>query len=98
MIAIGYPLNQSGPPTVTRGIISAHKYDVSQSRWEIQHDASINPGNSGGPLFTTSGELLGINTERFELFAERPVEGVAFAISIFTVQAYLDEISRPSGG
>ena len=52
--------------TVTRGIVSALKRDVTLNKDVsykslIQTDASINPGNSGGPLLNIHGELIGIN-------------------------------------
>ena len=49
VIAIGYALGIPGPPTVTRGIVSARRLDYGRT-WIIQTDAPINPGNSGGPL------------------------------------------------
>ena len=48
--------------TVTRGIVSAVRYDDVHRAWVIQTDAPINPGNSGGALFSQRGEVLGINT------------------------------------
>ncbi|MGE3808260.1 MAG: S1C family serine protease, partial [Gemmataceae bacterium] len=52
--------------TVTRGIVSAVKRDVSLNREIsyknlIQTDASINPGKSGGPLLYIHGERVGVN-------------------------------------
>src|SRR5262249_860449 len=53
-------------PTVTRGIVSAIKRDVTLNKDVsykslIQTDASINPGNSGGPLLNINGDLIGVN-------------------------------------
>lgn len=54
-------------PTVTYGIVSGtHRYQPPAGTWLeytdcIQVDTSINPGNSGGPLFSSAGELVGIN-------------------------------------
>ena len=87
VVAIGYALGLPGQATVTRGIVSAVRYDSSYGSEVIQTDAAINPGNSGGPLLSTSGEILGINTFRREETATgRPVEGLGFAISGTTVQ------------
>ncbi|OHD09441.1 MAG: hypothetical protein A2086_16380 [Spirochaetes bacterium GWD1_27_9] len=65
VIAIGYPIPSSlfqvvkdFTSTVTSGFISSLRTD----NLGIQHTASINPGNSGGPLFSKSGEVIGINT------------------------------------
>ena len=87
VVAIGYPLGLPGEATVTRGIVSAIRYDAGHLSDVIQTDAAINPGNSGGPMVSTSGEILGINTFRREKTdSGRPVEGLGFAISEQTVQ------------
>ena len=90
VFAIGYPLGLSGTATVTRGIVSAQRYDTDYNAWVIQTDAPINPGNSGGPLLTRSGHAIGINS--FELSVTptgRPVDGVGFAISERTIRGML---------
>lgn len=51
----------STKPTITRGIISAIKEDLS-GRKVLQTDASIDHGNSGGPAFNSLGEIIGIAT------------------------------------
>ena len=88
VVAIGYALGLSGEASITRGIVSAIRYDPVLQSNVIQTDAAINPGNSGGPMLSTSGEILGINTYRYDR-AEggRPTEGLGFAISEKTVQA-----------
>jgi serine protease Do len=88
VVAIGYALGIPGRPTVTRGIVSAVRYDPDNSRWVIQTDAPINPGNSGGPLFSLDGEVVGVNT--FTLVSTvggSPTEGLGFAVSEVTVKA-----------
>ena len=62
VLAIGNPFGLGG--TVTQGIISARKRDISAGPYDdfIQTDASINRGNSGGPMFNLKGEVIGINT------------------------------------
>ncbi len=87
VVAIGYPLGLPGEATVTRGIVSAVRYDSAYRSDVIQTDAAINPGNSGGPMLSMSGEILGINTFGYETTPSgRPVEGLSFAISEQTVQ------------
>ena len=87
VVAIGYALGLPGEATVTRGIVSAVRYDSTHRRDVIQTDAAINPGNSGGPILSVSGEILGINTFRYdESPSGRPTEGLGFAISGTTVQ------------
>jgi len=62
VMAIGNPFGFGG--SVSVGIISALERDIRSGRYDnfIQTDAAINRGNSGGPLFTLSGEVLGVNT------------------------------------
>ena len=87
VVAIGYALGLPGEATVTRGIVSAVRYDSAYRSDVIQTDAAINPGNSGGPILSVSGEILGINTFRYdESQSGRPTEGLGFAISGTTVQ------------
>ena len=62
VVAIGYALGLSGEASITRGIVSAIRYDSRYLSDVIQTDAAINPGNSGGPMLSMSGEILGINT------------------------------------
>ena len=83
VVAIGYALGMQGPATITKGIVSAVRYDSRHEAWVIQTDASINPGNSGGPMLSPNGEVVGINTFKI---SGTSVEGVGFAISETTVQ------------
>ena len=87
VVAIGYALGLPGQATVTRGIVSAVRYDSAYRSDVIQTDAAINPGNSGGPMLSMSGKILGINTFRYEeTESGRPAEGLGFAVSGTTVQ------------
>jgi Do/DeqQ family serine protease len=65
VLAVGNPLGIG--QTVTSGIISAKgRYTgLSDGSFEdfLQTDAAINQGNSGGALVSTSGELIGINSQ-----------------------------------
>lgn len=90
VVAIGYPLGIPGRATITKGIVSAIRYDSVADRWEIQTDTPINPGNSGGPLLTSSGEVVGVNTYKVEsTLGGRPVEGLGFAVAEQTVRHIL---------
>ena len=89
VVTIGYALGILGEATVTRGIVSAVRYDPTYLGWVIQTDAPINPGNSGGPMFSTDGKILGINTFKA---AEVGVEGLGFAIAAHTVRATLPRL------
>lgn len=51
----------STKPTITRGIISAIKQDLT-GKTVLQTDASIDHGNSGGPAFDLSGQVIGVAT------------------------------------
>ena len=87
IVAIGYALGLSGEATITRGIVSAIRYDSDYRSDVIQTDAAINPGNSGGPMLSMSGEILGINTFRIdESDSGRSAQGLGFAVSGTTVQ------------
>jgi hypothetical protein len=57
--AISY--KTSTKPTITRGIISSIKEDLT-GKTVLQTDASIDHGNSGGPAFNNLGQVIGIAT------------------------------------
>lgn len=57
--AISY--KTSVKPTITRGIISSVKQDLT-GKTVLQTDASIDHGNSGGPGFNMLGQVVGIAT------------------------------------
>ena len=80
-IAMGNPFGLG--VTLTAGSISSIGRLVTSigqvSVPMIQTDAAINPGNSGGALFTSSGELIGINTAIFNPEA-RAFAGIGFAV------------------
>ena len=99
VIAIGYPMDHlmprrrvivPGEASVTRGIISAFRYDTVMDVQLVQNDASINPGNSGGPLFTPQGEVVGINTfgYSYSILVES-LKGLEFAVLETTIQERL---------
>ena len=90
VVAIGYALGLSGQASITRGIVSAMRYDNRRQSNVIQTDAAINPGNSGGPMLSMTGEILGINTFRIdESDSGRAAEGLGFAVSETTVRQRL---------
>jgi len=84
VVNIGYALGIEGVATVTRGIVSALRYDSDHQAYVIQSDAPINPGNSGGPMLSPDGRVLGINS--FVYVSDYGAEGIGFAISERTVQ------------
>ena len=85
VLAIGYPFNLEGEPTVTTGIISATGRSIKESNEVvlydmIQTDTAINPGNSGGPLVNLAGQVIGINTALIS-----GSQNIGFSISVSTV-------------
>lgn len=96
VIAIGNALNLGGPPTVTRGIVSAKDRDLEAEgmRLEglIQTDAAINPGNSGGALVNAAGEVVGVPTAIL-----RDAQNLGFAIPIDLARPLIEEL-RAGGG
>ena len=97
IIAIGYALGLQGEATITRGIVSALRYDSEFRSDVIQTDAAINPGNSGGPMLSMDGKILGINTFRHEQTGTgRRVEGLNFAISGTTAQRLIPSLRTAS--
>ena len=96
VVAIGYPLGyQLGQSqTVTSGIISARRPNFGGTGVEhLQTDAAVNPGNSGGPLFNRAGQVIGVNTSKREYTSDgRPVDNIAFAVSINELKSRLDTL------
>jgi serine protease Do len=80
--------------TVSKGIVSAVKRDVSLNkeisyRSLIQTDASINPGNSGGPLVNINGDLVGVNVA-----IRAGAQGIGFAIPVDTMIETVGQMLR----
>ena len=97
VVAIGYALGLSGEASITRGIVSAIRYDSNHMSDVIQTDAAINPGNSGGPMLSMTGQIVGINTFRIdESEGGRVAEGLGFAVSVKTVQQRLSVLKAGS--
>jgi serine protease Do len=99
VLAIGFPLDLGGGPTVTQGIVSGldrtvHADGGPSLEGLLQTDAAINPGNSGGALVDSAGRLVGINTIAASAGS---AENVGFAISIDEARPVIDEIrSKPA--
>ena len=86
--SMGYALGIPGEATVSRGIVSAIRFENDNGRWVIQTDTPMNPGSSGGPLFLSSGEVIGMNSFGFR-DPEEGLEGLNFAISEATIRQQL---------
>jgi serine protease Do len=99
VVALGNPFGLGG--TVTAGIVSARSRDIGAGPYDdfIQVDAPINRGNSGGPLFSTAGEVIGVNTAIFS--PNGGSIGIGFAIPsnmVKTVVAQLQAHGRVERG
>ncbi|HJV74029.1 MAG TPA: Do family serine endopeptidase [Noviherbaspirillum sp.] len=78
--AIGAPFGFEN--SVTVGVVSAKGRMLPDESYVpfIQTDVAVNPGNSGGPLFSTRGEVIGINSQ---IYSETGgYMGISFAIPI----------------
>jgi len=82
VFAIGSPLGLER--TVTEGILSTKTREVGGLLY-LQTTAQINPGNSGGPLFSLSGEVIGVTNMKVSAG-----EGLGFAIPVESVRFFLD--------
>jgi serine protease Do len=82
VFAIGSPLGLER--TVTEGILSTKTREMGGLLY-LQTTAQINPGNSGGPLFSLSGEVIGVTNMKVTAG-----EGLGFAIPVESVKFFLD--------
>jgi serine protease DegQ len=107
VLAIGNPFGDSitgglagGEPTVTRGIISAMKRNLTIDEDTgtiyyhnmLQTDAAINEGNSGGALIDLNGKLIGVNTAIISKSGGSV--GIGFAIPSDRVKLILDHVRK----
>lgn len=97
VIAIGYPFYDvlSSEFSVTTGIVSSLGGIGNDSRY-LQVSAPVQPGNSGGPLLDSSGNLIGVVSEKLD--AVKMVratgsipENVNFAIKTGALRDFLDK-------
>ncbi len=97
--AIGSPFGFES--SVTVGVVSAKGRLLPAGSYVpfIQTDVAVNPGNSGGPLFSTSGEVIGINSQIYSQTGG--YMGIAFAIPIniaMDIAKQLQESGRVTRG
>ncbi len=90
VVAIGHALGLDGDPTVTRGIVSALRWDGAYGVDVVQTDAPINEGNSGGPLLSIDGFVVGMNT-----FKYLGAESVGFAIDSIVLRMRAPALASP---
>ena len=94
VIAVGHPLGNQYPWTVTQGIISYPERTFTTTSnigicdvCMIQFDAPVNIGNSGGALCNAKGEVIGIVSRK-----QTGYEGLGFAIPINGAMEILNAI------
>jgi serine protease Do len=92
--AIGAPFGFEN--SVTVGVVSAKGRLLPNGSYVpfIQTDVAVNPGNSGGPLFSTRGEVIGINSQIYSQTGG--YMGISFAIPINVAMEIADQL-RESG-
>jgi len=92
VVAAGNPQGYDFYGSVTLGIVAGVDRDADGTGivGYIQHDAPINGGNSGGPLYTLTGEVIGINVSKL---ASTEIEGMGFSIPIDLVKTVIQQIA-----
>lgn len=90
VVAVGNPYGLGG--TVTSGIVSAMGRNINSGPYDnyIQTDAAINKGNSGGPLFSTDGEVVGMNTAIFS--PSGGSVGIGFSVPAQTISDVITQL------
>lgn len=74
--AIGAPLELKLQNTLTKGVLSARRFQDGYSF--LQSDVSVNHGNSGGPLINAHGDVVALSVSG--LFAGETPQGINFFI------------------
>lgn len=90
VLAIGNALGEGN--TATLGILSAKEKVITVEGLKLsvmQTDAAINPGNSGGPLVNAKGEVIAINTAKFQYY---DVEGTGYSIPIDLAKPIIERV------
>lgn len=64
--AIGAPRLTKLQDTVTKGIVSAIRYDSREKQHYIQGDVGTHGGSSGGPLIDAQGNLIGLTVSGYD--------------------------------
>lgn len=88
--AIGSPFGFEN--SVTVGVVSAKGRFLPNESYVpfIQTDVAVNPGNSGGPLFSTRGEVIGINAQIYSQTGG--FMGISFAIPMDVAITIADQL------
>lgn len=91
---VGYPIG-GDTISVTSGVVSrievtAYAHGATELLG-VQIDAAINSGNSGGPVFSYTGQCVGI---AFQSYAGSEVENVGWVIPTPVITHFLDDFRR----
>ena len=96
VVAIGYPYHGllTSDFTVTTGIVSSLSGILNDTRF-LQISAAVQPGNSGGPLFDTSGDVVGVVSQKLDAlkiarYTGTIPENINFAIKTGALRDFLD--------
>ena len=92
VVAMGFSKDAETGATVSRGILSAIRYDPTLDRWIIQTDAPLGLDSSGGPLMTPDGRLIGININNAGDSENAVMGNFGFAISEVTLSLHLPDL------
>lgn len=79
--AIGAPREKRLQDTVTKGIVSALRFDRRENQPYIQADIDVYPGNGGGPLLDENGNVIGIAASGYTA-APETLDGLSWFIPI----------------
>jgi len=90
VVAVGYPLGFTGPPSLAKGYVS-RVLTSSTGVPLIQTDAAVNEGNSGGPLLNECGAVVGLITLKAV-----GAEGIGLAQTSAKVRAEVERLGGPS--
>ncbi|MGH9071106.1 MAG: S1C family serine protease [Acidimicrobiales bacterium] len=107
VVAIGNALDLPGPPTVTRGSITAVNRTVTAGDQStgtsekltglFQTDAPLQPGNSGGPLVNSKAQVIGMNTAAATATAQVQSSNVGFSLPMNRVESIVQQIESGQG-
>lgn len=90
VVAVGYPLGFTGPPSLAKGYVSRTLSSATGVPL-IQTDAAVNEGNSGGPLLNECGAVVGLIT--LKAFG---AEGIGLAQTSNRVRAEVERLAGPA--
>ena len=93
---IGGPRSIELSYTMTHGILSGIRYDISFGadgvRDLLQTDTPTNKGNSGSPLIDKNGKVVGMISSKLYTTSDVTIEGLAFAVPINVASDMIDEL------